>query len=232
MKHYSMNDEAKTTDILSQLERHAEREHVVSHPFLRRIETDKLTKSQVAVVVGQYWYPMHYFTEFLPKAMATVSDLPTRVYMSKILWQELGEGDPARAHETLYVETMVSAGIDVNDVRDMPALPASNRLIEGYCQSTSDSHSAVGFLYGTEIIDLAMVSAIGTAVRNATGILKLPWVDIHVKQEPDHVSSVKRAISMPFTEEQCCKVIDEAQKMWSLWSDFYYAIQEKINMSN
>src|SRR5262245_34828978 len=139
MENYLMNDKAKGNDILSRLERHAERERVVSHPFLRWIGTEKLTMSQVAVIVGQYWYPIHYFTEFLSKAMAAVSDLPMRVYMSKVLWQELGEGDPTRAHETLYVETMVSAGIDVNDVRGMPALPASNRLIEGYCQSTFDS---------------------------------------------------------------------------------------------
>lgn len=227
-----MSAEAEVSDILVELGQHAKREHVVNHPFLRRIKTDKLTKSQVAIIVGQYWYPIHYFTEFLPKVIAIVPDLSMRSYVSKILWQELGEGDPAQAHESLYIETMVSAGINVSDVRDMPALPASTRLIEGYYQSTFDSFSAVGFLYGTEVIDLAMVSSVGAAVRNATGVMELPWVDIHLKQEPDHVTSVKRAVSVSLTEEQRRKVIAEAQAIWMLWSDFYYAIQERIDASN
>jgi pyrroloquinoline quinone (PQQ) biosynthesis protein C len=223
---------AKANDILNELGQHAKRAQVVSHPFLGRIKTEKLTKSQVTVIVGQYWYPIHYFTEFLPKVIAAVPDLSMRAYVSKILWQELGEGNPARAHETVYVETMVKAGIDVNDICHMPALSASNRLVEGYRRSTSDPFSAVGFLYGTEVIDLAMVSSVGAAIRNATGIRELPWVDIHVKQEPDHVSSVKQVVTVSLTEEQRRKVIEEAQTMWMLWSDFYHAIQEKIDASN
>jgi pyrroloquinoline quinone (PQQ) biosynthesis protein C len=221
--------EVQAPDILAELERHARREYVTDHPFLRRLKKDTLTKSQVAVIIGQYWYPIHYFTEFLPNVIAIVQDLSIRTYVSKILWQELGEGDPARAHETLYVETMISAGIDVHDIRDRPALPASYRLVEGYRQSTLNPLSAIGFLYGTEIIDLAMVSSVGAAVRNATGILELPWVDIHLKQEPDHISSVRRAVSVSLTEKQRRNIIDEAQKVWMLWSDFFYNIQQQID---
>jgi pyrroloquinoline quinone (PQQ) biosynthesis protein C len=225
------NAEAKAPDILIELEQHAKREQVVKHPFLKRITTDKLTVSQVAVIVGQYWYPIHYFTEFLPKVIAIMPDLSMRAFVAKILWQELGEGDPARAHENLYVETMVNAGITLNDIRNMPALSASNRLVEGYRQSTSDIFSAIGFLYGTEVIDLAMVSSVGAAVRNATGLRQLPWVDIHVKQEPDHVSCVQQAVGVSLTEERRRTVISEAQAIWMLWSDFYHAIQEKIDSS-
>jgi pyrroloquinoline quinone (PQQ) biosynthesis protein C len=219
-------------DILVELGQHAKRAHVVNHPFLGRIKTEKFVKSQVAVIVGQYWYPIHYFTEFLPRLIAVVPNLSMRAYASKILWQELGEGDPARAHETVYIETMVEAGIDVNDVCHMPALSASNRLVEGYRRSTSDPFSAIGFLYGTEVIDLAMVSSVGAAVRNATGIRELPWVDIHVKQEPDHVSSVKQVVTVSLSESQRRKVVDEAQAVWTLWSDFYHAIQEKIDANH
>jgi pyrroloquinoline quinone (PQQ) biosynthesis protein C len=228
MKSYTTYAEATTTDILAELGQHAKRECVVSHPFLKRIRSERLTKSQVAVIVGQYWYPIHYFTEFLPKVIAVVQDLSMRTFVSKILWQELGEGDPARAHETLYVETMVGAGIDEEDIREMPALPSSSRLVEGYRQSTSDAASAVGFLYGTEVIDLAMVSSVGAAVRNATGARELPWVDIHLKQEPDHVASVRQTVSLSMTEGERRRVIEEAQRMWALWSDFYYDIEENI----
>jgi pyrroloquinoline quinone (PQQ) biosynthesis protein C len=224
------NDRPETeTSILNELEKRARRQQVVSHPFLKRIRTQELTKPQVSVIVGQYWYPIHYVTEFLPKVIAVVSDLSMRTYVSKILWQELGEGDPDQAHETLYLETMVGGGIDADDVRNMPALSATDRLVHGYRDSTSDPFSAIGFLYGTEVIDLAMVSSVGAAVRNTTGVEHLPWVDIHLKQEPDHVSSVKNLVASSLTEEQRRKVVEEAENIWSLWSDFYDAIQEKID---
>lgn len=232
MENHPTNVATLVPDILDELGQHAKRERVVAHPFLRRLKAEKLSKSQVAVIVGQYWYPIHYFTEFLAKVIAVVPELSMRTYVSKILWQELGEGDPARAHETLYVETMVNAGLELNDVRDIPALPASQRLVEGYRQSTLDCSSAIGFLYGTEVIDLAMVSSVGAAVRNTTGIQELPWVDIHLKQEPDHVASVRQTVCGQLTETQRRKVIEEAQTIWGLWSDFYYAIQEHIDARN
>ena len=36
----------------------------------------------------------------------------------------------------------------------------------------------IGFIYATEVADLAMVSAIGTAVRSATGATGLSWVEL------------------------------------------------------
>jgi pyrroloquinoline quinone (PQQ) biosynthesis protein C len=217
------------TGILDELEQQARRQHVVNHPFLKRIRTEKLTKPQVSIIVGQYWYPIHYFTEFLPKVIAVVSDIAMRTYVSKILWQELGEGKPDQAHENLYVETMVGGGIDADAVRNMPALSATDRLVDGYRDSTGDPFSAIGFLYGTEVIDLAMVSSVGASVRSATGAKRLPWVDIHVKQEPDHVSSVKQTVTSSLTEDQRRTVIAEAEKIWNLWSDFYDAIEMKID---
>jgi pyrroloquinoline quinone (PQQ) biosynthesis protein C len=218
-----------TSEILGELGRHAKLDQVTNHPFLRRMKAETLTKSQVNLMIGQYWYPIHYFTEYLPRAIAVVPDIDTRAYISKILWQELGQGDPAKAHERLYIETMTAAGMELDSICNAAPLPASKRLVDGYRDSTQDYPSAIGFLYGTEVIDLAMVSALGAAVSKATGLANLSWVDIHVQQEPDHVASVRRAVVLPMTEGQRRRVVDQAQAVWGLWSDFYYGIQEQID---
>jgi pyrroloquinoline quinone (PQQ) biosynthesis protein C len=220
-----------TSDILSELEGHPNRDSVIGHPFLRYMRTAALTRKEVALILGQYWHPIHYFTEFLPRTIAVVRDLATRVLVTRILWQELGEGDPARAHETLYLETTRRVGFDVDEVRSAPALPAAIRLVEGYRYSTRDAFSAVGALYGTEVIDLAMVASVGAAIRNTTGIATLPWVDIHLKQEPNHVASVRGVVTLPATPEDRKRIMREAQQIWGLWSDFYQTIESTIEGS-
>lgn len=228
----AMTAQSENADILAELSRHAERRQVVAHPFLQRIRKEPLAKAQVAVIVGQYWHPIHYFTEFLPRVIAVVQDIPMRTFVSKILWQELGEGDPERAHENLYLETMAKAGFDVGDVRHAPALSASTRLVEGYRDSTMCPNAAIGALYGTEVIDLAMVSSLGAAVRNASGLDELSWVDIHVRQEPDHVSCVNETVRLSLTDAERRGIVEGAQTIWTLWSEFYSAIEEEIKAAH
>ncbi len=48
----------------------------------------------------------------------------------------------------------------------------------------------VGHLHATETIDLTMVSSIGFLLRSKFGNdVSLPWVDIHIKEEPEHVEN-------------------------------------------
>jgi hypothetical protein len=66
-----------------------------------------------------------------------------------------------------------------------------------------------------------MVSGIGNAVRRVTGAKDLPWVDIHVLQEPDHVEQVNEAIEPDFTDEEVNEIVARAEEMWSLWIAFF-----------
>ena len=74
---------------------------------------------------------------------------------------------------------------------------------------------------GTEVADLAMVSGIGHAVQRVTGLKDLPWVDIHVQQEPEHVAQVNEAIEPGFSPAEEETVVAAAEEMWRLWIAFF-----------
>src|SRR5215213_1052773 len=193
---------------------------------------DTLTKEQMVLVLGQWFHPLHYFPTFLSRLIAVTPEIRTQTFVSRILWEELGKGDPQGAHEKIYIETITDGGFAVSDVAEAPPLPATERLLAGYEKASSGPLSGLGFLYGTEVMDLQMVATIGELMRRCTGKDDLPWVNIHVDQEPGHVESSESSIRPVLTAEEQREVVRGAEAMWELWRDFFNAVKDKIASKN
>src|SRR2546428_697889 len=175
------------------------RQQLVSHSFFDQIARAPLSRGQVATFLGQWWHPLHYFPVFLSRLISVAPRVELQTAISKILFQELGEGDARRAHEIVYVNTMTPLGFGKAEVKGAAPFPATARLVAAYAESSADLLAGLGFLYGTEVADLAMVSGIGTAVRRVTGATRLGWVDIHVEQEPEHVARATDTVTFDFS---------------------------------
>jgi pyrroloquinoline quinone (PQQ) biosynthesis protein C len=207
--------------ISDRLEENPLRKELIHHPFFREVKTSPLTREQVGIFLGQWWHPLHYFPNFLSRTIDVVPALEMKTAVCKILNQELGEGDPARAHERIYVTTMEQAGFDRAAVAEAAPFEETRRLVERYRDASSDRLSALGFVYGTEVADLAMVAGIGNAVRRVSGLKDLPWVDIHIQQEPDHVEQASEALEAGLSEQEAVAVEVSAEEMWRLWIAFF-----------
>src|SRR5688500_12174641 len=81
---------------------------VLDHPIFTRIKEQGTDRAGAERFIGQFWHPSHYFPTFLAGLIAVSPTLEVKTNLSRILWQELGEGDPARAHESIYVDTVVA----------------------------------------------------------------------------------------------------------------------------
>ncbi|HEY6330905.1 MAG TPA: iron-containing redox enzyme family protein, partial [Blastocatellia bacterium] len=181
-----------------------------------------------ATLLGQWYHPVNYFPEFLSRLISVSPLIETQTSICGILWQELGEGDPAAAHTALYVDTMESAGFARDTVAGSSPAPYTAELVDAYRKSSYDPITGLGFLYGTEVADLPMVSAVGHLVRTCTGKKEFPWVDIHVKQEPDHVKSSSRALLPSFTKEEEARIVGGARELWMLWTGFFQGVKKTI----
>lgn len=188
-----------------------------------------LTRDQVSIVLGQWFHPLHYFPVFLSRMISVSPNIDTQTQISRILWQELGEGDSARAHETIYISTMTNAGFDADSVGKAAPFNATRELVDGYRKASADYLSGLGFTYGTEVADLAMVSTIGALVRICSKNEELPWVDIHMQQEPDHVHSSSMTLILPFNQDERMKIIDNAEQMWMLWIAFFKDVRAALS---
>jgi pyrroloquinoline quinone (PQQ) biosynthesis protein C len=198
--------------------------------FLKDLKNEcgTLSREQVVIILGQWFHPLHYFPTFLSRLISVSPDLQTQTFISRILWEELGEGDPRRAHEKVYIETISEGGFAKEQVAGAPPLNATRKLVEGYEQASLNWLSGLGFLYGTEVVDLPMVATIGELMRRCTGKKNLPWVNVHVSQEPGHVDSANATLKPAFTEEEQREIVKQADQMWTLWIDFFRKIRSEI----
>jgi hypothetical protein len=191
-------------------------------------ECGTLSKEQIVIILGQWFHPLHYFPTFLSRLISVSPEIETQTFVSRILWEELGEGDPRRAHEKVYIETISDGGFAKEQVAAAPPLAATRKLVEGYQQASMNCLTGLGFLYGTEVVDLPMVATIGELMRRCTGKEDLPWVNIHVSQEPGHVDSATATLKPPFTEEEKREIVRHAEQMWTLWINFFRNIRSEI----
>ncbi|HZF10350.1 MAG TPA: iron-containing redox enzyme family protein [Thermoanaerobaculia bacterium] len=212
--------------ITDRLEENPLRKKLIHHPFFKEVKTAELTRDQVGIFLGQWWHPLHYFPNFLSRAIDAVPVLEMKTAFCKILNQELGEGDPARAHERLYITTMAAAGFDRATVAEAAPFEETRRMVQRYKEASAERLSALGFVYGTEVADLAMVAGMGVAVRRVSGLKDLPWVDIHIQQEPDHVEQASEALEANFSEAEVQAIEASAEEMWSLWTGFFDRLQQ------
>jgi hypothetical protein len=187
-----------------------------------------LDRDQVLTILGQWYHPLHYFPTFLARLISVTPSLSSQTFISRILWQELGEGDPRCAHENVYLDTIAEGDLAPNAAAEAPPLDATKNLVRGYEEASQRYLSGVGFLYGTEVVDLPMVSTVGELMGRCTGRHDLAWVNIHMKQEPDHVESSNDALQPSFTTTEQREVIDKAEQVWTLWINFFRSIQKVI----
>ena len=187
-----------------------------------------LPKELAVVILGQWFHPLHYFPVFLSRLISVAPSVETQTYISRILWEELGEGDPARAHEKIYVDTMTDGGFEETQFTEAPPLAATRRLVEGYEKASREHLSGLGFLYGTEVVDLQMVATIGALMKRSTGLRTMPWVDVHVAQEQGHVESSTQTLHQTFDHDEQHRVVTSAEEMWTLWRDFFKSVRQEI----
>ncbi len=223
-----MSSTAFATNISDSLSASERKNELVT--FLKKLKHDcgTLSTEQVVIILGQWFHPLHYFPTFLSRLISVSPQLETQTYVSRILWEELGEGDPRRSHERVYIETISDGGFAQEQVAGSPPLNATRRLVEGYEKASSNWLSGLGFLYGTEVVDLPMVATIGELMRRCTGKRDLPWVNIHVSQEPGHVDSANATLKPAFTGDEQREIVNEAEQMWTLWIDFFKDIRQEI----
>ena len=214
------------------LDRHELHKQFTAHEFFRYVDRGTVTVQKAAVIVGQWWHPLHYFPTFLARCIAVTPDIESKSAIARILAQEVGCGNPRRAHEVIYIDSMQHAGFAREQITLSTPFEETAALIATYERSSAARFPALGSIFATEVTDLLMVSAIGRAVSGATGVQRLEWVDIHVEQEPDHVEEATHVVPDSFSAADESLVLASAEEMWRSWIGFFDRLHENISAAS
>src|SRR3954462_5867534 len=143
-----MNDAEPLRDLL----RHPLRLAVMEHPLFTRMESGP-DRALATFTCHQYQLPVGFFPTFLARTIAITRGPAHQTALSAILWQELGEGEPKRAHARLFEDAMKAAGLVVSSA--LPITSATRKLMASYEASADDPVRSIAFLFATESVDLA-----------------------------------------------------------------------------
>jgi pyrroloquinoline quinone (PQQ) biosynthesis protein C len=204
---------------------------IIYHPLLSRVRAKNVKYNDVQMILEQYWHPIKFFPKFLATAVAQSNFIDTQTQISKILYQELGEGNSKRAHPEVYLESMALAGFNTQSIQKSETLSGTRDLMAGFKNSLLSEYSSYGFIYGTELIDLALVSGIGQAVRDVSGIRMNEWIDVHVEQEPDHVASASIAVTSNVGATHHEEILNSVTQSLALWTGFLDHLEQVIRDS-
>jgi pyrroloquinoline quinone (PQQ) biosynthesis protein C len=201
------------------------KERVTGHSFLEDCRKG-VGLEVLSTFFRQYWHLLHNFPDFVMGVAVESGDIAVKSHISKIAYQELGEGNPAKAHENLFFGTLGLLGFSVKELTTTAPHESTQALVEAFHRGSCDYLYGLGILYATETVDLGIVSALGASLRFLAPCSTLGWVDVHVKQEPDHVESASEAISWDFTPEQTAVIEAAAIEGWLLWEKFLNTFSE------
>ncbi len=166
------------------------------HPFVERCRSGQLTLAQVRVLGAQMYKFCHQFPSFLALALASCPQDDARIVIGENLWEELGEGDPLRAHAALFRQFTRALGLDDAQLSAVPTLPETAALIDTY-MNLSDRYGVLGILgalcYASEGIVAALYSHIQGALQQAAPFDRdaLMFFEVHIHVDDGHADKLE-----------------------------------------
>lgn len=169
------------------------------HPFVERCRAGQLSLPQVRVLGVQMYKFCHQFPSFLAMALASCPQEDARIVIGENLWEELGEGDPDRAHAALFRRFTRALGVSDEQLAAMPALPETTGLIETY-RTLSERFGVLGILgalcYASEGIVGVLYSQIQAGLLRASEFDSdaLMFFAVHIHVDDGHADKLESVL--------------------------------------
>ena len=202
-------------DASARLRQIAEAHPLWRHPFVERCRAGQLTLAQVRVLAGQMYKFCHEFPRFLATALASCTHEEARMVIGENLWEELGEGDPQRAHAALFRRFTKALGLDDALLLAVPAQPETAALIDTYL-NLSARYGVLGILgalcYASEGIVAALYSHIKHGLLRTVPFDKeaLVFFEVHIHVDDGHADKLESVMLPMLRVPQDVHLVEQA----------------------
>jgi pyrroloquinoline-quinone synthase len=185
------------------------------HPFVEHCRAGRLTLAQVRVLGAQMYKFCRDFPRFLATALAACRHEQAHQVIGENLWEELGEGDPERAHAALFRRFTRALGLDDAQLAALPAEPETADLVDAYL-SLSGRYGVLGTLgalcYASEGIVAALYTNIQHGLLRAVPFDKeaLVFFEVHVHVDDGHADKLESVLLPMLNTPQDVQLVEQA----------------------
>lgn len=212
---------------------------VMKHPLLAAIGQGTLSAKAALHVFTQYGHYCEYFPRFLASAAAKVPHEEWREPIVRNLWEEHGEGNPARSHRVLYRRFLdsLAARTDSTSCLRTPG-PAVSRYLARLDEFFRDASplEAIGAIGpGTEDVTPAQYAAIlaGLATQPWAAGCDLEFFTVHVSADTAHADSFWEILHASIADEVSLAAVTRGARFaLEREREFWDSLAEEIRASS
>lgn len=173
----------------------------VNNRYLRRFRSGDLSNQEFRDFAVEFYNFARFFPQILASQLVNTEDERVADELTKVLYSELGDGDPSRRHELLYRNFLRSVGIDVHSALTRPMLPSTRAYIEGMQRLYSDGNhaKALGASFGLENMAITMWDHLipGLTILKASRYpdMDMTYFTFHRELESTHEQAMEQAVA-------------------------------------
>jgi DMATS type aromatic prenyltransferase len=216
------------------IQRYETVERLADHPLFQRLAREPAAVGPLWAILANNWVAVgDQFPRWLAHLVARVEHDGMRSILAKQLNDELGDGDPARAHRGLF-QTMLADLEPYALPGDRDALLApGRRFAQGLAHNYLERPwlEAVGGSLVAEVYGKQVDQLIGALLRRRREIdaASLTWLVLHETLEEDHASeSVDLARMTPPTAEARAAICRGAEELAALGMRYFDELYEVV----
>ncbi len=209
-------------------------ERLPDHPLFQRLAREPAAIGPLWTILANNWVAVgDQFPRWLAHLVARVEHDGMRSILAKQLNDELGNGDPARAHRVLF-QTMLSDLEPYALPGDRDALLApGRRFAQGLAHNYLERPwlEAVGGSLVAEVYGKQVDQLVGALLRRQRDLdpASLTWLVLHETLEEDHASeSIDLARMAPPTAEASAAICRGAEELAALGVRYFDDLYEVV----
>jgi pyrroloquinoline-quinone synthase len=174
----------------------------VNNPYLTRFRDGDLKRKDMQEFAQEFYNFARFFPKILVAQLINTENEYVADELTKVLYSELGEGQPANRHERLYRSFLRSLNIEVHDAITRPMLPSTRTYIEGMEQLYSDGNhfKALGASFGLENMAIRMWDHLIPGLLHMKSreypMMDITYFTFHRQLETSHEEAMEQALAV------------------------------------
>ncbi len=204
---------AVSASVLDRIDTRIAAQHLLQHPFYQAWSRGELTMDALQDYAAQYYQHVAAFPTYLSAVHAQTSDQAVRRHLLLNLMDEEA-GSPN--HPELWLQFAESLGLDAAQVRQQPAWPSTQALIDGFrdCCSSKGTAAGVAALYAYESQIPAVSEKKIEGLREFYGFHDeegYRYFTVHIEADKEHSATERdllAGLAQPENESDCLNAVD------------------------
>ena len=149
----------------------------------------------------EFYNFVRFFPKILVAQLVNTEDEAVADELTRVLYSELGEGNPANRHELLYRQFLRSLNIEIHQALKRPMMPSTQAYIGGMEElySSGNHEQALGASFGLENMAITMwdhlIPGLQTIRRERFPGLDLRYFTFHRELESAHEEAMVHAVA-------------------------------------